>query len=124
VPKPRWAFTLIEVLVVVLIIGALAAIAIPKFGASKDKAYLATMKSDLHNLATLQESYFSDNGNAYAATVAAFGTNYRVSSGVTITLADVTSTGWSATAVHAASQRSCTLSVGNSASGASEPVCN
>src|SRR5512143_2400378 len=62
----RKGFTLIELLIVVVIIGILAAIAIPKFASTKEKAYLATMKSDLRNLATAQEGYFADN-KAYMA---------------------------------------------------------
>ena len=53
-------FTLIELLIVVVIIGILAAIAIPKFANTKEKAYIAAMKSDLRNLVTAQESYFAD----------------------------------------------------------------
>src|SRR5512139_1528589 len=58
--KIRKGFTLIELLIVVVIIGILAAIAIPKFANTKEKAYLASMKSDLRNMATVQEAYFSD----------------------------------------------------------------
>ena len=54
-------FTLIELLIVVVIIGILAAIAIPKFANTKEKAYVASMKSDLRNLVTAEESYFADN---------------------------------------------------------------
>ena len=57
----RKGFTLIELLIVVVIIGILAAIAIPKFANTKEKAVLAGMKSDLRNLVTAQEAYFSDN---------------------------------------------------------------
>src|SRR5689334_898260 len=57
----RKGFTLIELLIVVVIIGILAAIAIPKFANTKEKAYLASMKSDLRNLATAEESFFADN---------------------------------------------------------------
>ena len=48
-------FTLIELLIATVIIGVLAAIAIPKFANTKDKAYMAAMKSDLRNLTTTQE---------------------------------------------------------------------
>jgi type II secretion system protein G len=57
----RKGFTLIELLIVVVIIGILAAIAIPKFAATKDKAKLASVKSDIRNIETAEEAYFSDN---------------------------------------------------------------
>src|SRR5438552_11516796 len=57
----RKGFTLIELLIVVVIIGILAAIAIPKFANTKEKAYLASLKSDLRNLVTAEEAYFADS---------------------------------------------------------------
>ncbi|HEU6451947.1 MAG TPA: prepilin-type N-terminal cleavage/methylation domain-containing protein [Gemmatimonadaceae bacterium] len=54
-------FTLIELLIVVVIIGILAAIAIPKFSNTKDKAKLASVKTDIRNYMTAEEAYFSDN---------------------------------------------------------------
>src|SRR2546426_6148313 len=57
----RKGFTLIELLIVVVIIGILAAIAIPKFANTKEKAYLASMESDLRNLVTAEEAYFADS---------------------------------------------------------------
>ncbi len=57
----RKGFTLIELLIVVVIIGILAAIAIPKFAATKDKAKLASVKSDVRNIETAEEAFFSDN---------------------------------------------------------------
>jgi prepilin-type N-terminal cleavage/methylation domain-containing protein len=60
----RRGFTLIELLIVVVIIGLLASIAIPKFAATKDKAKLASVRSDLRNVMTAQEAYFAD-ANAF-----------------------------------------------------------
>ena len=58
--RNRKGFTLIELLIVVVIIGILAAIAIPKFAATKDKAKLASVKTDVRNTETAEEAYFSD----------------------------------------------------------------
>ena len=91
-------FTLIELLIVVVIIGILAAIAIPKFSATREKAYFAAMKSDLKNLASQQEIYYSDTYE-YSNVVASLG--FVSSSGVSATITGGTD-GWSATATHAA----------------------
>src|SRR5918994_685357 len=58
--KNRKGFTLIELLIVVVIIGILAAIAIPKFANTKDKAKIASMKTDLRNFVSAQEGHFAD----------------------------------------------------------------
>ena len=91
-------FTLIELLIVVVIIGILAAIAIPKFSATREKAYFAAMKSDIKNLASQQEIYYSD---AYSYTSSTTALSFTNSSGVSVVIA-ATSSGWSASAVHAA----------------------
>jgi prepilin-type N-terminal cleavage/methylation domain-containing protein len=87
----RKGFTLIELLIVVVIIGILAAIAIPKFAATKDKAKLASARTDVRNLETAQEAYFSD-WNVYAADFSALqgGTNSTLSAGNTGTVIGVT----------------------------------
>src|ERR1700755_2312142 len=66
--KLRKGFTLIELLIVVVIIGILAAIAIPKFANTKSKAYITAMKSDLRNLVTAEEAFFSDSSK-YTSTL-------------------------------------------------------
>ena len=116
-------FTLIELLIVVVIIGILAAIAIPKFANTKEKAYVASMKSDLRNLITAQEAYFSDNNANYAASVAAMGTNYKTSQGVTVVLGSVTNTGWSATATQVSTAKTCTITLGGGSTNEGTPVC-
>jgi type IV pilus assembly protein PilA len=76
-------FTLIELLVVIIIIGILAAIAIPVFLNQRKKGYDAQAKSDLRNLATLEETYLTDNGTyADTATLAGY-SGYKLSSNVT-----------------------------------------
>ena len=89
-------FTLIELLIVVVIIGILAAIAIPKFASTKQKAYTASMKTDLRNLVTAQEAYFSDN-TTYASTTAALSTSFHVSAGNSVAPPAASPTGWSTT---------------------------
>jgi prepilin-type N-terminal cleavage/methylation domain-containing protein len=91
-------FTLIELLIVVVTIGILAAIAIPKFSATREKAYFAAMKSDLNNLASQQEIYYADQ---YSYTNNVTSLDFVSSTGVTVTLTG-TSTGWNATATHQA----------------------
>ncbi len=104
----RKGFTLIELLIVVVIIGILAAIAIPKFADTKKKAYITAMKSDLKNMVSSAEAYFSDN-NTYA--------NYKAptgSSGVTLKMTAQSATGWAAEATHAnAAGSTCVIGVGD-----------
>ena len=121
----RKGFTLIELLIVVVIIGILAAIAIPKFANTKEKAYVAAMKSDLRNLVTAQEAYFSDYGNLYAPATSNFGTNYKTSTGVSIrSLSSTGGTGWAASASHTATNRTCHISVGSGSTAEGEPICS
>jgi type IV pilus assembly protein PilA len=54
-------FTLVELLVVVLIIGILAAIAIPTFLGQKDKANDGAAKSLLTTGVTAMETFYTDN---------------------------------------------------------------
>ncbi|MBV6520024.1 MAG: hypothetical protein MNPFHGCM_00128 [Gemmatimonadaceae bacterium] len=95
--KRHGGFTLIELLVVVVIIGILAAIAIPKFQNTKGKANAATLRSDLRNLATAEESYFYDYGT-YTSNLTAM--NVTLTSGVTVTFGAATAAGWSAVVTH------------------------
>jgi type IV pilus assembly protein PilA len=93
----RHGFTLIELLIVVVILGILAAIAIPKFQNTKGKANLAALKSDLHNLATIQEAYFYDHAT-YSSDLDDL--KYRPSPGVAVTVDEASGRGWLAKAKH------------------------
>jgi type IV pilus assembly protein PilA len=82
----RSGFTLIELLIVVVIIGILAAIAIPKFAATKDKAKLASVRSDIRNTETAEEAYFSDYATFGTYAQLQTASNMALSSGNTISI--------------------------------------
>ena len=110
----RKGFTLIELLIVVVIIGILAAIAIPKFANTKEKAYLASMKSDLRNLITAEEAFFADSVK-YTTTIGAGGIQYATTSGVVGPTINVTADGFTATVSHTTTTKTCAIYVGSTA---------
>ena len=95
----RKGFTLIELLIVVVIIGILAAIAIPKFANTKTKAYTAAMKSDLRNLVTAEESFFSDS-TSYVVYGDTTKLKFKPSTGVSSPNVRIGAGYWSATVTH------------------------
>jgi prepilin-type N-terminal cleavage/methylation domain-containing protein len=109
--KSTRGFTLIELLIVVVIVGILASIAIPKFANTKEKAYLATMKSDLRNLATAEESFLFDS-LTYTTSMASLN-GWQPSTGVTITINSASGGGWAATATHNVTTKKCYLFYGS-----------
>ncbi len=104
-------FTLIELLLVLVIMGILMAVLIPRWANSRERAFTATMKSDLRNLATAEESYFYDN-STYATNLSAL-TAYSPSTGITVTINSATVAGWAATASRPGLTQQCYLFVGN-----------
>src|SRR5947208_3114709 len=98
--RSRKGFTLIELLIVVVIIGILAAIAIPKFANTKSKAYVTAMKSDLRNLVTAEEAFFSDSTYYTTGTTLISKNSFKNSSGVGVPAVTVGAGYWSATVTH------------------------
>jgi hypothetical protein len=78
---------------------------------TKEKAYIAAMKSDLRNLATEQEIYFAEHGS-YMPDIRAV-TDYAISYGVKVEIVAALPTGWYATAAHEGTPVTCAIYFGD-----------
>ena len=79
-------FTLLELMVVIAVVGILAAIAIQQFSLYRSRATDASMRSDLKNAALAMESYYGEFLD-YPASVSAIQlVGYRKTNGVTLTI--------------------------------------
>jgi len=79
---------LIELMIVITIIGILAAITIPQFAAYKNRSYNSSAQSDVRNLATAQEAYYVDEAKYTTDYSKLSGASYGYyqSSNVTVTV--------------------------------------
>jgi type IV pilus assembly protein PilA len=79
-------FTLVELLVVMIIIGVLAAISVPVFLNQRKKAVDAGLKTDLRTVAVSVETYFTDN-NAYPVSdITSSGTTFSTATNLNVNL--------------------------------------
>ena len=116
----RKGFTLIEILIVVVILGAVAAIAIPHYAGAKNKAYQAAMAADLRAAAILEEQYAADNHGQYFSGSATHDSplnGFTPSKDVTVTFTAFNILGsqlgdWVAVAHHGQSTENCEMRSG------------
>ncbi len=107
--RKRDGFTLVEILIVTVIIGILAGMAMIAWHDKKVDAFVASMKSDLRNVAAAQEAYYSDN-QTYASNVDQL--EFKATTNVTVTVSGPL-VGWAGSASHpAANGRTCALFYG------------
>ena len=59
-PKQK-GFTLVELMIVIAIIGILAAIAFPQYQLYRARGYMATVRCDTKNVATAVQAYIAEN---------------------------------------------------------------
>jgi len=93
--KKRDGFTLIEIVAVVLIVAILAVLGMTRFKKTRDRATLASMKSDLKVLSIYEELHFTTSG-VYTGSLPI--QDQFSTPGVIVTVTSATNGGWSATA--------------------------
>ncbi|MFW6147396.1 MAG: type IV pilin protein [Thermodesulfobacteriota bacterium] len=100
--KDQKGFTLIELMIVIAIIGILAAIAIPQFSAYRTRSYNSAAQSDLRNAATAQEAYYVDEQTYCGTTGTLIGATYGLylSENVVFDISSATTTDYVMTAHH------------------------
>jgi type IV pilus assembly protein PilA len=102
-------FTLIELMIVIAIIGILAAIAIPQFSSYRQRSFNAAAMSDLRNAATAQEALYTDSLAYTNATADLTTRGYTPSANVTLSITAASNSQYTMTAGHTSGTKTWTL---------------
>ncbi len=100
---------MIEMLIVIVIIGILASIAIPKFYRAKERSIISKMRNDLRAISLAEEAYFNDHAIYFGGGIPAPEFMFTPSVGIVIALGGASETGWAATASSGATTVTCSL---------------
>ncbi|HEY9429622.1 MAG TPA: prepilin-type N-terminal cleavage/methylation domain-containing protein [Gemmatimonadaceae bacterium] len=108
--RRRAAFSLIELLAVLVAVGVLVGLALPRFQAYRRKAHVAATVRDLRKLAAAEERFWNAV-RMYTADTAAL--DLSLSPGITLTMRSADSTGWSARASRTGDPVVCSIFYGS-----------
>ena|SRR5688572_3593773 len=110
----RRGFTFVELLVVMLLLGALSSMAVPRFREYKTRAFIAAMQSDLGNLKIAQEEHWAEHLK-YATDTTSLELRITRDVSISITSQDATG-GYTAIATHSnVPGRQCETAMGREA---------
>ena len=119
-------FTLLELIVVTVILGLLAALAIQGYGKIKERTYVTAMKADLRNLLTA-EVVFSTDSLRFTTVIGSGGLTYQLTTGNTTPSIVLTGDGFTAQIGNTNTPRTCVIFMGSTpiapAVNEGEPAC-
>ena len=107
--KNEKGFTLIELMIVIAIIGILAAIAIPNFISYRKRSYDTSANADIKNLYTAAQAYYVDHpaGEPILDNLTAYG--FRQTANVTVNVVAATQDAFGATTFHDSGDKTYTI---------------